>query len=113
MSRSEVEVQTSKVKGSFVFSSIQGYTWVREKKMCTYCACVVHTKQPYYSYTTNSGVQYGVVQKFVTVYLESSDFLHFTLINPLTVGRCSALRELAYPIELADNYGIITMDYVL
>lgn len=64
------------------------------------------------SYTTNSGVQYGVVQKLVTVYLESSDPLHFTLINPLMIGTCSALQQLAFPIELADYHNIITTDFL-
>ena len=76
------------------------------------CTSRMTTRNHTISYTTNSGVQYGVVQKFVTVYVESSDSLHFTLINPLMVGRCSAFRELTFPIELADYYGIITMDFM-
>jgi len=32
-------------------------------------------------------------------------------MNPFTVGRYSALRELTFPIELVDYYGI-TMDFM-
>lgn len=63
------------------------------------------------SYTTNSRVQYGVVQKIVTV-SRIFRFNAFTLINPPKVRGCSAIRELTFPIELADYFGIITVDFM-
>lgn len=57
-------------------------------------------------------VQYGTVEKLVTIYPDSDNATVLALVKPLNVVRCKVLETLAFPSQLEQYFQVLSSDCV-
>lgn len=97
---------------------IKSYTKVAVNK------CIIHSRNSHsttyarnsytVAYTDNTGseIQYGIVQKIITVDTSDSESHHLALVTPIVVGPCEVLQHITFPPECTSFSHTLTMDFV-